>query len=411
MKNTEAWVKLLYTYGPFAILILLVFVTERKSRTAMKEATKRDEKALTAVYVLNWVAIFGLVTYSVYAWKQINIDRKPTIRGTIENLSNLQTLGTTSADLYLRKIPKSNSYSDYEWLLINKDKRWDDGAKIRFTIQAPKPDSKDDDLFEYELPIQSDFYDNGVLLRHKQGKLFLDHAGEEKELQGGVLPGNTQPLSARVEPSWELFPIAYAATVQKSFSTYDLSIGLESPDAIIRRKARAELANQDQAVALPWIDGVLKDQKSSSLLRIGVMFALNNMPNVRGESLKPSTIAAIQSALNDSDQTLRNEALSLAKRYNLVPATVYEHINYSGKSQGFGLGRYSANKSQFGSLSNDSASSVRIARGFKIRLCDSEGNGSGGGRCEEKGEGSYPLRAGIFGGVGDKVSFIEVIKR
>ena len=28
--NLDAWVRILYTYGPFAILVFLVFVTERK---------------------------------------------------------------------------------------------------------------------------------------------------------------------------------------------------------------------------------------------------------------------------------------------------------------------------------------------------------------------------------------------
>ena len=31
------WPKLLYTYGPFALLVLFIFVIERKTRTALKD--------------------------------------------------------------------------------------------------------------------------------------------------------------------------------------------------------------------------------------------------------------------------------------------------------------------------------------------------------------------------------------
>jgi hypothetical protein len=420
MQNGEAWVKILYTYGPFAILVFLVFVTLGKSRRAMNDAASDSKKMLpvfVGVYVCNWLAIFFLVGFSLYAWKRLNLDRKPQISGTIENLLTSEILSTTSADLFLHKIPKSHSLSDYEWLLVNRDKRWNDGARIKFTIQTPRLNSRDDDLYEYELPIQSVFYDNGVRLRHRQDKLFLDNNGQEQELQGGLLPGNTgrstgdtQP-DAPTKPSWNLVPSAYAQMQQEQqpFSAFDYTVGLESPDASVRRKTRYDLALQDQSVVLPWIDGVLKDRKSSYRLRLGVLVALNNMPNLSAESLLPATVDAIQNSLNDLDDSLRNEALSLAKRYKLVPVTVYEHFNYSGKSQVYGPGKYCANKGQLGNLPNDSASSVRIAKGFRVRLCDDEGNGNGAGVCQAKGAGAYQLKWGAPGSVADKVSFIEVI--
>src|ERR1700720_3408546 len=86
MKSTDVWVNILYTYGPFAILVFLIFVAERKSRTAMKGASGGEKKTLLVgvligVYVLNWIAIFSLVIFSVYAWKQLNLDTRPTISG------------------------------------------------------------------------------------------------------------------------------------------------------------------------------------------------------------------------------------------------------------------------------------------------------------------------------------------
>jgi hypothetical protein len=404
------WIRMIASYGPNAILVLLVFITEKKIRTAIKEDPGPEKKKLVYVYIFNWFLIFGVAIFAIYAWKKLYIDAKPEIRGTLFNLSSLETLSSTSADLYQNKREKGNSHSAYDsyWRLIPEALPWDEGAKIRFVIQGPKPNSKDDDLYEYELPIERGFYETPVSLIRRQGDLFLDRNGRETKLQGGVLPGNGLPISKQTGRSTELFPVAYAQTAQQPFSSYDFTVGLESPDAIVRRKTRYDLSLQEQTVAVPWIDSVLRDPKSSYRLRIGVLVALNNMPHLRAESLTPAIIAAIQNTLNDPDDALRNEALGLARKYKLIPVIVYEHIDFSGKSQAYGPGIYRADKSQLGSLPNDSASSLSVAKGFGVRLCDDEANGKGDGLCEVKGSGrSYKLQWGPKS-VADKVSFIQV---
>ncbi|MBV9216562.1 MAG: hypothetical protein JO053_10320 [Acidobacteria bacterium] len=86
-----------------------------------------------------------------------------------------------------------------------------------------------------------------------------------------------------------------------------------------------------------------------------------------------------------------------------VGVTVYEDRDSRGRSQGFPVGRYLAIGNDFGNLRNDRASSVRVNRGFRVRLCENEGdNGRGSGSCEEYGEGSFNLR------YNDTASFIEV---
>lgn len=417
--NAETWAKILYTYGPFALLVFSVFVIERRVRSAWRTSNqdrKKEQTAFIALYCLTWCLIFGVAIYSVYAWKRINLDRRPQIVGTLESMPNNETLGTTFGELYLHKNPKGGGYSDYDLLLINKDKRWNDGAKVKFTIQTPRPNSQDGNLYEYELTVQSDFYESGVVLRRKADKLFLDHNGQEKELQGGLLPDNAQPTASLLElPSWELFPIVHAQAptqmAQRAFSPYEFTLGLESPDAIVRRKTRYELSLQDQSAAVPWIDSVLQNPGSSYRLRLGVLVALNNMPNLPAEMVSPGITSAVQDTLNNSDDSLRNEALSFAKKYKLIPLVVYEDYNFSGKSQAYGPGIYRADKSQLGSLPNDSASSIRVGKGFVVRLCDNEANGKGGGVCEQKGTGTYRLVWGAPGSVADKVSYIQVIRK
>jgi hypothetical protein len=422
--SAETWVNILYTYGPFALLIFLVLVVEKQVRSAWREADKNNKPERTlfqVLYGLTWVMIFGVAICGIYAWWVINLSRRPQIIGTAESFPNVEILGTTCADLYLHKKPKGLAYSDYDLLLINTDhKQWPDGEKIKLTIQAPRNGAKDDDLYEYELPIRSDFYKTGVVLRRRANKLLLVNRDKEEELQGGVLPSNALPsgvqASEAAPPSsvrkrtWDLLPTVYAQAQQaqqQGYSTYEFTIGLESPDAIVRRQTRQALARQDQSTAIPFIDSVLKNSASSYRLRLGVLVALNHMPNLRAESLLPATITAIQNTLNDPDDALRNEALGLASRYQLIPVTVFEDANFAGTSQVYGPGIYRADKLRLGSLPNDSASSVHVANGFGVRLCENEGDGNGSGVCETKGPGNHNLLSGP-GGVGDKVSFIRV---
>ena len=83
---------------------------------------------------------------------------------------------------------------------------------------------------------------------------------------------------------------------------------------------------------------------------------------------------------------------------------VYEDRDYRGRSQGFGVGRYMAAGGRLGVLRNDSASSIVVSRGYRVRLCEHEGSGFGDGRCEEYTEGSYNLR------YNDEASYIEVLR-
>lgn len=82
--------------------------------------------------------------------------------------------------------------------------------------------------------------------------------------------------------------------------------------------------------------------------------------------------------------------------------TVYDDRDYRGRSQRFGPGRYSNNRGQLGAIRNDEASSVVVDRGYRVRFCENEGTGFGGGRCDEYGEGRYNI------GLNDEASYIEV---
>ena len=85
------------------------------------------------------------------------------------------------------------------------------------------------------------------------------------------------------------------------------------------------------------------------------------------------------------------------------PVAVYEERDGRGSGQSFNVGTYRADRGQLGSLRNDKASSVYVANGYRVRLCENEGRGNNGeGRCEEWGPGNHNLQ------YQDTASFIRV---
>lgn len=84
------------------------------------------------------------------------------------------------------------------------------------------------------------------------------------------------------------------------------------------------------------------------------------------------------------------------------PVILYEHIGRNGLRQGFDVGSYRWDHGQFGNIANDSASSVYVMDGYRVRICEDVNSGRGGGRCEEYSAGTHNLR------YNDMASFIRV---
>ena len=404
MDTAEAWIKLLYTYGPFAILVFLVFVTERKTRIAKNEASREEKPRLMLVYLLNWAVIFGLVLFSMYAWTRINLDGEPTIKGRIENLSGREVISTGSAFFYVHRVYVVPGRAEYMWRLVGP-KKFANGEKITIVLDPNDPNLGEAGITNNELTIKSSFYDKEVRISYRRdvNKLFVDDSGQQVEL-----PQSQQLIAAQPKPAWDFLSTTVSA--QGSFQSTPYVSSLESPDPVIRRNARADLARQG-AAAVTWIEDCWNNPRSSYRLKIGTLIALNNMSAVNTQALRPSTIAAFQRATIEPDEALRTEALKFLNRYRIpFPVTVFEHVNSGGRSQTFGEGRFRADHGQFGKLPNDSASSVKVLKGFRVRLCEHAGEGKAVGRCEEYGEGTFNLRIAKAGGVADRASLIEVLR-
>jgi len=80
-------------------------------------------------------------------------------------------------------------------------------------------------------------------------------------------------------------------------------------------------------------------------------------------------------------------------RYGGSPVYVYDRRDANGKGQGFDVGTYRNNRSEFGyNLKNDTASSVRVDRGYRVRVgCDLLNGWNGYGRFEDYSDATHNL--------------------
>ena len=292
----EDWPKLLYTYGPFALLVLFIFVIERKTRTALSDSGI-PRRISVPVYLLNWCMIFVLCGTVTYFWFLLNLPQEAMIQGTLENLKENESVFSESGNLYLMRVYHTGpNQFGYSWRLI-APKRLREGTKQ--IIYLNRNDTGESRTFMYQMTVRSTFYGSPVRLVYERNntKLLVDHEGKQEELA----PTELVALQHINFTSGGLLPIAYA---QASPSLDVIFERLESDDPIIRLDARRDLAAQGQS-ALPRIEKSLQDPKTSYRVRLGVIAALNDMKNV---TVTPETRAAIVAASEAEEPVLSSEA-------------------------------------------------------------------------------------------------------
>lgn len=85
--------------------------------------------------------------------------------------------------------------------------------------------------------------------------------------------------------------------------------------------------------------------------------------------------------------------LASAQDWGYGPVVVYDQRDGRGQASSFAVGEFRNDRGEFGSLNNDSARSVSVPSGYRVRFCSDEDRG-GSGNCEEFGEGDHNLRYG-----------------
>jgi hypothetical protein len=295
------WPKLLFIYGPFALLVFVVAVLESKARRAWQSDRS---KVSGAIVVSTWLVIFAICGVVVYAWFWVN---KPpfVLRGSVEDLHGAETIG--SRDLYLRPdyYDKQRDIFNINWASIGTSPS-PEGQTLTFRFFR----TANEDGIPYQLTVSPDLYRKTIVIRaiDDKGGRKLDLPGQSK---GAAL---VVANDSRREEDTQGLHVVLTVYAQGQSTLESIFGRIESYDPLVRRDARDELAKQG-AAAMPSIEKVLVSKKSSYRLRLGIIAALNKMSGLKADSLSSEAYDAIVRAQKDPDPTLSDEASRFLKKY------------------------------------------------------------------------------------------------
>lgn len=296
----EDWVKLLYTYGPFALLVFFMFVGEARARSALKDPGVSRKVSLT-IYAANWAVVFTLLGFALSAWYRLTFNSEFTIRGTVLNLQGNETLHSRDNNLFLSKVYEPGGHFHYDWRLIT-ERKLQNGVPFELDLST----SESEKTLNYILPIHSDSYGQVLTLTYNRSNDNLRvHDGSADE---DLKPQSPDELARRERP--EPIPsslFVWKVEAQAAQQAVPLQDRLEASDPNIRRQARQDLAQQTTQ-QWSYIDAALSDPNSSYRVKLGVIYALNANKCADISKLSPAALTSVARASGDPDPTLRGLA-------------------------------------------------------------------------------------------------------
>ncbi len=322
--NLEGWAKLLATYGPFALLVLLVFVIERRAWAELRDQ-EHPRKAVYLVYGGTWVAIFAVCAVVVWVWILLNIPKEFTVRGRLVGLGKAEQLFSRSEDTYLRRAYSGNSTGNFVFRIISSKKLVGD-EPVELVI-----DHGDNTESVFQLTIESWFYDDSREVRltydgPPHDRLTLHEPAGSTEVPRLVSSIRVPSDSVAEHSGFSefLFPTVHAQS-GRTMTFDDFAAGLDSPDPIIRMDTRQSVMKAGRG-ASPYLESVLYDPGSSTRMLIGVLNILNSGGDVAAD-LDKQAQCNIQDFANSSDTVLRPEAQKfLASHPRIQTLTVCKPI-------------------------------------------------------------------------------------
>ena len=305
IDTASTWTKLLFTYGPFALLVFTAFVLEYKARGHKKEFP--NDSTGKGIYSLTWVLIFSMAVAITIVWYKMNIATKEfKIRGRLAGLQGDEQLRSRFKLLFIRREYENSATFDYDWIILS-NKPLSAGSEVLFIIDRSLPPNHED-LETYKVPILASFYDSDseVELTYDRSNKTISFVSDEGARTIRTVQPD-EPVHQSMLNQWfgQLMGVVYA---QSTANLKDVSKRLQATDPIVRLDARAELAQAGSA-GLAYIQEVLHDNNSSYFLKLGVISSLNAKKDLSPSLLDQSSVCAIFAASYDDDQTLRTEAM------------------------------------------------------------------------------------------------------
>lgn len=307
MQDSAQWARLLFAWGPFGLILFFSAVTLPILNSKLKE----DPSSTTykRLYISNWIAVFVLGILISGIWLYLNVKQRAVLQGSIQNLPANYTVSNDLSDeeikLYTLKEygDRNNGTIKYKWAVLSEH-HLPDGQLIPIIIASPQ----DPNGRELKLRIKSDYYISGVVIRYRAAanKFVLVEGDKESDLEDNKIDTAKTRLPAKLQDPTA--PVVYAS---EPLNTAAMTTRLESPDPIIRRDARKDLASF-RSDALSYINSILANPQSSYLLRLGGVVALNEMPDndadIIGDSLSVDSLVTVLRGIGSSDDTYRDEA-------------------------------------------------------------------------------------------------------
>jgi hypothetical protein len=297
----EDWVKAIYTYGPFALLVFFMVYGEARTRSSLRDADV-NKKVSIPIYVANWIVIFTLMGFALSAWYRLTFNTEFTLRGTLQHLQGGESLGSNDDRLSLflnKKYDTKDGRFHYAWRLITP-KQLKQGDKVPFVLELGTADKED--TRNYNVPISADSYKGEITLNYdrQKDKLILHDGQVHQELK----PEAMEEAREEAAPT-SLF--VWKVEAQAAQQTVPFKDRLEAPDPIIRRQAWQDLAQQHQQ-QWQFIDSALANPASSYRVKLGVISALNSSKCADLNKLSSAALQTVIRASGDPDPTLRGLA-------------------------------------------------------------------------------------------------------
>lgn len=300
------WMKAIYDYGPFALVVIFALITTTRTRKAMVRATKATRLPHIIVYLLNWIVTVGLVVVVVLIWAKLNVPRDIyVIEGKITGLERKDLITSTDEEFFLRRVYGIDERLDYKWKYIS-NKKFSDSTEITFTHGSTPNDLGFGN--DYTFIVYSDFYNRKVNIKFdsvRHGFFIRRHGYFWERLSSQFVQIVEEP-----QPTKNVFDFFIKPAYAQDISFETLKILLQSFDPIDRRNGRSALVKM-RSEALPWIRDVLLDPHSSLELRYGVISALSMMKDIDVSSFDDAFLLKIVNACIENNPSFSEEAKQL----------------------------------------------------------------------------------------------------
>jgi hypothetical protein len=181
MTDLLNWPKIGYQYGPFALNVFLLLYVERAARrnrdVAILSPDWLEKRLGQLIYVAVWIAFIACMSFSVYAWKAINLPPIYLVQGAILHVpaDDKVVLGTNfqPQEAYLAL---HEDLSKLDWLFISPIPL-PDTMTLYISVRTLRASGTVQTSF-FSIPIARNLYAKPVNMLFDSEKLTIDADGK-----------------------------------------------------------------------------------------------------------------------------------------------------------------------------------------------------------------------------------------